>query len=61
MHTRNFGGKVGGSNAPQYFFYLRIFLARDEEGQIKKWGQERVGERVICILRIGSNQTSLSF
>jgi len=52
---------VGGSNAPQYFFYLRIFLARDEEGQIKKWGQERVGERVICILRIGSNQTSLSF
>jgi len=45
--------------SPQYFKNSSGY--RVEEGQIKKWGEDTVGERVTGILRIGSNQTSPSF
>jgi hypothetical protein len=42
---------------PKHFFYLRIFLFAYwvEEGQIKSGG------KCVCILRVGSNETSSSF
>ena len=47
---------------PQHFFYLRIFLFVYwvEEGQIKRnWDES--GGKCVCILRVGSNESSPSF
>jgi hypothetical protein len=56
---RNFGGQ--GQIIPNIFLPNNIFFGYcAEEGQIKIIGV-RVEERVLCIMKPGSNQTSPSF
>ena len=47
------GGRCGVKCPPIFFLLKNSSGYRFEDGQMKKWGQDRVGERVICILRIG--------